>query len=131
MLPPQKERKVDELFAKQIIDMLGKQPEVSDKVANRLAMARNAALSKMKETKKETLFNILLNKAKDVFSVQTFAGMTAVATVCFAVFGFIIMDQENQLIFDDNISVISAHFEDADNINGEVEDNLTEEDMSI
>lgn len=176
MLPPQKNEDKDEIFAKKIIEILEKEITVSDTTANRLALARQKALTKLKtseevsvvtdevfakqvvavlkenvsvnydiekkltvsrqkalsylrESKKEkNLLNKFVDLFKEKLSVQIMAGITTTATVCFALFGVFAMDEENEIVYEHNLTTIQAHFDNADNINKDVQEVLTTDD---
>lgn len=176
MLPPQKYENKDEIFAKKIVEVLGKEPIVSNDIANRLALSRQKALTNMKLSKVETfavdemfaqklvnvlneniqvsakvehklnlsrekalsylreskkeisLFEQVINKIKEKLTVQAMAGITATATVCFALIGVVAMDAENEIVYEQNLTAISTHFDNADNINKDVEEALTTDD---
>jgi hypothetical protein len=176
MLPPQRNENKEEIFARKIVEVLGKEPIVSNEVANRLALARQKALTKMKvaevkefnldenfakqvvnvlnenmqvssnvehklsvsrtkalsylrKSKKEvSLIEKIINKLKEKLTVQIMTGITATATVCFALIGVAAMDAENESVHEQNLTVISTHFDNADNINKDVEKVLTTDD---
>ncbi len=176
MLPPQKNEDKDEIFAKKIIEILEKEITVSDATANRLALARQKALTKLKtseevsvltnevfakqvvgvlkennsvnsdvekqltvsrqkalsylrESKKEkNLLNKFVDLFKEKLNVQIMTGLTTAATVCFALVGVFAMDAENEIVYENNLVAIQAHFDNADDINKDVGEVLTTDD---
>lgn len=123
MLPPQvkgqKENSLnrDDLFAKKVVEALNENLEVSDYVSNRLAQARQKAIQQLRVSKQEvSFFDSIKMKLKNKLNSQIMAGATAFASVCFAAFGFMVMDNANQLVFDQNVQEISAYSADSDDL---------------
>ncbi len=108
-------------FAKKITNHLGKDPVLDDHINQRLSAARNIALSKAKY-KRENFFQ------KYISNMLSFSNVSIVtACACFSFISLIFLQDQNDLIFDDNLLEVSQYIESSDEITTDTQHYLIDE----